>query len=43
MILKNAGSWPAEFDVSAKTDRIYRINKIFEYFYPVNLVNPVEK
>jgi hypothetical protein len=26
-----------------KFDRIYRINKIFKFFHPVNLVNPVEK
>ncbi|MFN8456436.1 MAG: hypothetical protein U0401_17505 [Anaerolineae bacterium] len=26
-----------------KMDRIYRMNKIFEPFYPVNLVNLVEK
>jgi hypothetical protein len=33
-----------EFDVLRKMDRTYgRINKIFELFYPVNLVNPVEK
>ena len=36
--------WIAEFDVLRNMDRIYRINKIFELFYPVNLVaGPVKK